>query len=705
VLWAVFALLGFTAVVAQVFLMRELMVVFYGNEISLGLMLGSWLLWAAFGSGVLGRRKPDNPRRLAALLETGLAFAFPLGILLARSSRLAFQTVPGEMLGPGAMLAASLAALGLFCTLSGWLFAVAGRLPAMDAARASSTVYMAEAAGSAIGGLLASIVLVRTLTPMQTAALVGALNLLAAALLAGWRWRAAFAAAALLAAAPKLEQLSLSWLWHGFEVVESHNSAYGNLVVTRTGGSRTLYENGLAMATSPDPAAAEESVHYALLEHPGPRTVLMIGGGINGSIDQALLHPSVERIDYVELDPAIIDLARRHFPLPDNPRVHIHEVDGRLYLKQSSSQYDVILLNLPEPQTALINRFYTLEFFREAAAKLTPGGVLSFALPASENYISPDQAGLLQCIRHTLGEVFLDVAVMPGDTVHFFASTRQGSLVRDADALLKHKREREIPSVYVSEALLPFRMTETRVRDLENLLSPTPDTPVNRDFAPVAYYYDMVLWSARVARGARPWLRSLAAIPFAAVAAFAALLVAALAFLFRRRPAGIAVASMGFVSLGLEVVLLLAFEAVHGYVYQQLALLVACFMAGMALGSSAAIRRGGAWRSLVIVQALGAATPLVAIPVAAQGQAAILLLGLWCGALAGYQFPIASQAAHTRSTGALYGFDLAGACLAALTLSACVIPIYGLFRASMLLAVINAIPAVTLALSLRRPTP
>ena len=64
---AVLALIGFTAILAQIVLMRELMVVFYGNEISLGIILANWLLWTALGSGVLGRlagraRNPQNYR-------------------------------------------------------------------------------------------------------------------------------------------------------------------------------------------------------------------------------------------------------------------------------------------------------------------------------------------------------------------------------------------------------------------------------------------------------------------------------------------------------------------------------------------------------------------------------------------------------------------------------------------------------------------
>ena len=94
-----------------------------------------------------------------------------------------------------------------------------------------------------------------------------------------------------------MEAVSLRRLWHGFHLLASQNSAYGNLAVVETDSSRTLLENGLVLFTVPDPQAAEESVHYALLQHRAPRSVLLIGGALNGSAVEALKHPLVERID------------------------------------------------------------------------------------------------------------------------------------------------------------------------------------------------------------------------------------------------------------------------------------------------------------------------------------------------------------------------------------------------------------------------
>jgi len=85
-------------------------------------------------------------------------------------------------------------------------------------------------------------------------------------------------------------------------------------------------------------------------------------------------------VDYVEIDPEIIRLSLQYLPpgeqkVLEDSRVHIYFQDGRAYLNSSSKKYDVIILNLPEPATAQINRFYTQEFFLKVKEKLNKGGL------------------------------------------------------------------------------------------------------------------------------------------------------------------------------------------------------------------------------------------------------------------------------------------------------------------------------------------
>jgi spermidine synthase len=765
----VLSLIGFTAIIAQIVLMRELMVVFYGNEISLGLMLASWLLWTAIGSSLFGRlSRRLKPRALMAGLQVLISLAFPITILAVRASRGAFQPIAGEILGPGPMFLTSLATLSVLCALSGWSFAAGSRLYAAEMgtsiATGTGSVYLLEAAGSGLGGLLASLLFIRYLTSFEIAAVVALLNLLAAASLlirAPSVRRAAMAALAAVFAfvvypmvVPRLEAISLARLWQGFRLVVTRNSVYGNLAVVGTEDSRSLYENGLVVFTVPDREAAEEAVHFALLEHPSPRRLLLIGGGVAGGVAEALKHPSVERVDYVELDPTILDLAGEYFrdewtPARADPRVSIHNLDGRLFLKTTQFTFDVIIVRLPDPQTAQLNRFYTVEFFREAAQKLRPGGILSFQVTGAENYISAELAEFLRCLNQTLRRVFPEVAAIPGASIHFFAANRAGVLTTDPEVLAERLRARNLQTMYVREYYFPFRMMPDRMQDLESQMQPGAGTPVNRDFAPIAYYFDVALWSSRFHQRYRQWFESVARIRFAALLLCVAVALSAFTVLawWWSRPkapgrersdasppegrrqkiaAALCVAAMGFTLIGLEILLLLGFQAIYGYVYHQLALVIAAFMVGMAAGSWRGLRRSGEAngqmsealvarteiRWLTGLQIAAAASPLLlyllfvsvagvesSLGLFLVSQILFPALALLSGMLGGYQFPLASRIyfagaeRSTRSPGTLYALDLLGAALGAVLLSAYLFPVFGFLKAALLMAAANLAPA------------
>jgi spermidine synthase len=739
---AAVALIGFSAVTAQIVLLRELLVVFYGNELATGLMLASWLLWTAFGSSILGRRlRRMPPRMLMATLELAIAAALPLTIFAVRASRNFFHALPGEVLGPGAILLTSLAALSLFCSLSGWLFTVGTRLYAAElgaaGAAAGGSVYVTEAAGSAIGGLLVSLVLISHWGAFPIALLAATLNVLAAVWLAvrtgAARWVAAALLLALAAAlAPslsaRLEQASLARLWRGLRLLESRDSRFGNLAIIGNEDSRTLYENGLPMFTVPDAAAAEEAVHYALLQHPAPRRLLLIGGGTNGSVSEALKHPSLEHVDYVELDPEVFRLARTYFPgewqrLSTDPRVRVVEGDGRRFLMTSTGYWDVIVVNLPEPETAQLNRFYTREFFREAQAHLNDGGLLSFQLRSSENYISPERAKFLRCIYRTLHQVFRDVGFIPGETVHFFAGEREA--VPNAAELMARLRQRGLQTSYVREYFLPFRMMPDRMAEMRETLEAPSATPVDGDFTPAAYYFDVALWSTQFNQAYRSVFLALGRIRFRGLlAALSAAAVALAAGVFpgarrapgRRLAAALCVTAMGFTLLGTEVLLLLGFQALYGYLYQRLALLVAMFMAGLAAGGWWALRRNLGARALAGLQLAITAAPLLSYAallglarttVASRlqydylGEAAFVALALAAGMVGGLQFPAANRVfcagatlPASSSAGVLYALDLAGACLGAIAISGYMVPVFGFAKAAVIMAVVAAAPAL-----------
>ena len=757
------ALIGFSAVSSQIVLMRELIVVFSGNEISLGIMLATWLFWTAIGSYVSSGLKlgANNARSVVAVIECLLGLSLLPTIWLLRASRTVFQTVPGELVGPVPMMLTSLVCLSVFCALSGCLFVVATRMYAqacgVSARVATNSAYLLEAAGSGAGGILASVVLLRLFNSFQIAAVVLLLNLCMAAilllpilLLPMRRMQVAAAALAivflaglpLISVAPWLEQSSQVRLWRGFRLLGSRDSIYGNLVVTETGNLRSIYDNGVILASAPDENAAEEAVHYGLLEHSAPRHVLLIGGGVNGSIAQALKHSTIERIDYVELDPMLVSIARQFFPQQSasfsDPRVHIHYADGRHYLRTAQEKFDVIILNVPDPQTAQLNRFYTREFFASARDHLAAGGLLALQLRSSEDYISPDLAALLRCIQHTLRQVFPEVAIIPGETIHFFAAMQAGVLTENPQTLISRLQARNVETLYVREYFIPFRMMPDRMAQVREQLQALPATPVNRDFAPIAYYFSIELWSAQFHAAYARWFRAAASRRFGSVVVWGCGLLLLVAVLLANRPvheeraraaAAFCMAATGFTLMALEIFLLLLFQSVYGYVYHQLAVLIAMFMAGIALGSWLGIRtvssRGdgrpmGTAASIQFLLAASAPALMFLIDVLSRTSGAWMtlltaqlvfpLLAALSGMLGGYQFPVATEiylheGSAQRRLGTLYALDLLGGCAGALLLSGYLIPVFGFWKTAWFSAAVNLAPAVLAAKVSREATP
>jgi spermidine synthase len=411
----------------------------------------------------------------------------------------------------------------------------------------------------------------------------------------------------------------------------------------------------------------------------------------------------------------------------------MHYADGRYflrnYLKTSGETFDVIILNVPDPQTAQLNRFYTAEFFRSARDHLASGGLLALQLRSSEDYISPDLAEFLRCIHHTLRQVFPYVVAIPGETIHFFAATRPGVLTDNPQTLIARLQERNLKAQYVREYFIPFRMMPDRMVQVREQLRPLTSTPVNRDFEPIAYYFDVVLWSTQFKLGYSRWFRAAAHIAFADVidAVLVVLLFVAVLLVFvparekrARSAAAYCMAATGFTLMALQIFLLLAFQSIYGYVYHQLAILIAMCMAGIAFGTWLGIRRirssdSPPYRTIATTQFLLALSGPALIFVVSllskiSGTATTWLaaqfvfpaLAALCGMLGGYQFPIATEVylhdSNGRSRlGTLYAIDLLGGCAGALVLSSYLIPVFGFWKTAWLSAAVNLAPALLAA--------
>lgn len=591
------AVVGLTSMIGQVVLMRELVVTFYGNELVFGLILVAWLLWVAAGSAGLGRLAEGRQLGPGAF-ATGLALAalfLPAQIALTRAIRVLLDVTPGALVSFGSMAWSILIILAPLCLLLGWQFTLGSRLLA-EWGGTVGRAYVYEGWGAAVGGALFSFLLVRFLNPFQIALGLGAVNLAV-----GWwllrrvrrrGWVSAAGLAALLLAllvwplGQTLHRTSLAWQWEDALLVR--DTLYGRLTVVGRDGQRVFFQNGLLMFETQS-TFPEEVAHFPLLEHPAPRSVLLIGGGAGGDLRETLKHP-VSEVHYVELDPAVIEAARRYLPpedgaVLDDPRVTLTHTDGRLYVKEVGRRFDVVIVDLPEPSTGQLNRFYTQEFFAEVKAILNEGGVFSFGLPSAENYLNPELRHLGGNVYQTLGSIFSQIIVLPGDHNRFIAS--DAPLTTDHTLLAERLAERSLTGYngtrWVTAPYLKYIFTTDRFPQIRRDLEGEESAKLNRDLEPICYYYDMALWLSQFYSGLSGFFHQASLLNLWWVVVPLALAV--VVFRWKRGGAVPAVIALtGFAEMSLEMVVLLAFQALHGYVYHEVSLIVAAFMVGAALG-------------------------------------------------------------------------------------------------------------------------
>ncbi len=717
---------GAGTMIGQVLILRELLVLAQGQELKLALGLWCWLLWVGLGSLMGGRVQPAGTGLgLPGGLLAGLGLLLPATILACRALPTLAHLPLGQSLPLGLTFLLFLALLAPFGLVSGYFFPAAVRaLSGAASQEAAGRVYFLETLGAAVGVALLQLLLVGRFANLSLALATGLFLALAPWLLARPRTAVARVAmtvnllvlAAAVGFAPRLDLASRGWEWPGRQVIATADSPYALLSAAREAEQVSFFANNLWLFTYPDPQTAEPQVQLGLLEHPRPQRVLLLGGGVAGLGTEILKTASVTSLTYVELDPFLVKLAEKLVPaaadLEKDPRVHLVYQDGRRYLATTGDRYDVILMALPEPTNAQLNRFYTREFFRLAAARLAPGGVFSFGLTGAETSLSPLRAAYLAMAYHTLGRAFPEVAAFPGGQVRFFAS--ESPLVTDPEVLVQRLKARGLALQYVREYYLLQDLSPWRRQYLDQILRQQP-AEINTDLNPRCYFYDLVLNAMQEGLGVKEVYFALHDLPPAVPWAVLVLATLGAGLGARRRPGPhflYQVVVMGLGTMALEILVLVLYQISQGSLYQQLGLLIAAFMAGMAGGSAAgscwAGRAGAGPRLLAGLQAGLAALALGLVlwlkwgagPPAAPGEwgtrAGYLLVLAAAGFGGGGVFAVSAalwnQAApQARGKGGrLYAADLLGATLGTLGISLLVLPVWGILPALGLVTFLQA---------------
>ncbi|MFB0532595.1 MAG: fused MFS/spermidine synthase [Desulfatiglandales bacterium] len=678
---------GISSISVQLITVREFLSQFYGNEITISLVLFCWLMVSGLGSLASKFLKKRSITLYSILaLITGL---FPLIQIIA--IRLFRDTVfiHGESPGFYPLFLFILTLSAPYAFLIGFILPYS--LGVIKANRKEFTVgklYITDNIGDIAGGVLFSFILVYFFSPFKIIALTSfLLILLSLALIIRLRryllFLGGFLSIILFFAFALEKRFELFTLSHqyGVNIVSYRESPYGRIVLTEEKGQYTFWESGTPIFSTFNIISAEEKVHYPLCQLDRVEDVLLVSGGMGETFDEILKY-SPHRIDYVELDPTLIKVASQSGLLSPHEQVSIIPTDGRRYIAESDKRYSAIILDLSEPDTFQMNRFYTKEFFDKVKGILRKDGILSFSLIANPNYLSEVRLKKLSSIFNTVKKYFDNVLLIPGEEIYFLAS--DGKLATDIPRKL---RRRSIATSYI-DGFYYGNVTEERIRSINESMN--PNEPMNTDFQPRVINIMFAEWFKKY--GTSPhW--------------FIATLIGTLVFyLFLIKKEEYVLFSTGFAAMGVEMLILFCFQVIYGYVYLKVGAIISCFLLGLLPGAVLGDKWKKRGKRMLIKAETGMLLLLmiyliwVTFSQSTIPEYVFFLFGFTFSLLCGLQFPVAAEIIGEEKSPAagLFAADLVGAGAGTLAVGTLLIPLLGIQAAIISLFLIKAASTIVI---------
>ncbi|MGB9708952.1 MAG: polyamine aminopropyltransferase [Infirmifilum sp.] len=281
---------------------------------------------------------------------------------------------------------------------------------------------------------------------------------------------------------------------HGIkEVIFDGWTKYQRVTIAKTGSfGKVLFLDGYAQSSEYDEFIYHESlVHPAMITHPTPRKVLIVGGGEGATLREVLKHDTVEHVVMVDIDQELVELAKKYLPewhkgAFDDPRVELLFMDGKEYIEKTREKFDVVILDLTDPikDTPGV-LLYTREFYEAVKKILNKEGVMVTQATSTRYYINA-----FTIIGNTLREVFPYVRLYKVFVPAFYSEWgfAIGTISRDPLSIPQEEVKRRLeamelkyldPEAYAFLFHIPRYMLEkmkkyTQVSTLENPLELAP---------------------------------------------------------------------------------------------------------------------------------------------------------------------------------------------------------------------------------------
>jgi spermidine synthase len=678
--------LGVTSIITQIVFIREFVSAFNGNELLIGIIISIWLILTGTGafSACLASKIKATKRTLWILQALLGVLPFITVFLLPVFKNLFFPA--GLQVNYVQLIVFAFLLLLPFCFVSGFMFTFLSKL--LSSHFADNKVYVnysLESLGSLAGGFLFSFILVFFFRSFQTLGILLLINIISILfsvhknlnLFVKIIISIIILCCSFIVFYINFDNISKAYLFQSQRIISINQSPYGQLVLTENSGQLNFFQNGNYLFSSDSDyspnaniAADEETVHFAMLQHPNPQSILSISGGIGGSIYEMLKYP-VKSIDYIEIDPIISKMAIKYNTNLISPKVKIINQDAREYLNRVNKKYDVLFVDVPPPSGTETNRFYTDEFFKILKQSMTGKSVLSICLPPSVNYF--EEYALLgnRVIYNTLSNNFKYVKIFPGEKNYFLASG-----IPLNSNMAEKITERGIENEYIAYYLDDLSLTARSNQMLEAIKG---KSAINRDTKPVSYLlYIKQQWS--IFSGSY-WILGVVVLLFI-VLSFA-----------RLNKVRFGMFAAGFASIFTELTIVYLFQMVFGNAYQSIGIVITVFMAGLVVGPLLPLYSGKHSISRIYSLALFSEALLILLfpwlfkLIIDNGAGRVILYLVFflntflVAGFTGYIFKLASMLVPDKAekiAGDIYSADLFGSAFGALLVSILIIPLFGL---------------------------
>jgi len=624
---------GLFSIAAQTLLFREFITAFEGNDISVGIFFSTWFLWVGAGAIVV-RKAASFAEKLAGRIELlFLAYlpAFVLQAILIIQARELAGIESYALWSIRDMLLISIIVNAPISLVTGILFPIICRWVELSSVEGRerlpvSHVYTLEAAGSFVGGIGGTILLgfgISLPTVFFILVLILSSSVLAVQLvgkgaedkpraerLGARKIACAFSFSVLLCAClcialgadKTLARHMRVTKWTKLLPKEALAGSFQTpqaeyLYGTYQGQWVAIREGGVTEAL-PDKSAAGRIAAIALCQNPDARKVLVIGSGL-GLCRELLQLPQIQTVAWAHCDSEYVQKVSEFIPpglQVTDRRLKPLSGDVRSALAGKQERFDIVVLNLPDATSSVLNRYYTVEFYRQIRESLGPDGVLAVRVAGGENIMGTELVNLGASTKRTLESVFSELVLTPGEDTWFIASdstniTGEPGTLRDRFASIEGASR-----VFTPEALLSVYLPDRAAVALENYAG--ADLPaeflINRDSKPLTHLYSLLLAAKQSGAPAARLVKHLVLagpLPFL----IPILIFVLLRCLYVLGPAqegrasgfdsSFLVFSAGAVGVGAVIVLMYLYQTYFGSLYLHIGVVSSLFMAGLTAGA------------------------------------------------------------------------------------------------------------------------